>query len=283
MVRTLARSGSVSNAAYELGVSQPAISQQLGKLEQELGHKLFNRAARRFTLTPEGEAFLIFAHGIRHIDVEARRHFSQLQTHSTLHLGLVEEFIRIRLAHILALFVKEFANAQVVISANLTERLVSDFDGGQYDFVIANAIRSTRGSLLRQFEVVWIGRENVLASAVPLPLILAPQPAPFREVALETLRAQGRPWRIVFESASLSAREAAVLAGIGVSITSRLIVPKGAIILDEASGLPTLPSLDLFMLERQPRNTDDEVVPAMREVIRSVFETLGKLGPSMDQ
>lgn len=53
-----ARCGSFTAAATEIGITQPAISQRIGQLEQRLGTTLFVRQARSIALTTEGEAWL---------------------------------------------------------------------------------------------------------------------------------------------------------------------------------------------------------------------------------
>ncbi len=55
---TVAREGSFTRAAEQLYVTQPSLSEQIRKLEQELGTALFERLARRVMLTPAGHAFL---------------------------------------------------------------------------------------------------------------------------------------------------------------------------------------------------------------------------------
>ena len=55
---TVADLGSVSKAAVRLHIAQPALSRQIGNLEQELGLKLFDRVGRRLVLTGEGEQLL---------------------------------------------------------------------------------------------------------------------------------------------------------------------------------------------------------------------------------
>ena len=57
MFETVARLGSYSKAAEELGVSQPSVSVQVQELEKELGTDLFERAGRRSRLTEIGTAF----------------------------------------------------------------------------------------------------------------------------------------------------------------------------------------------------------------------------------
>src|SRR5689334_14823376 len=55
---TVAEQGTVSKAALRLRIAQPALSRQIGDLEQELGIKLFDRVRRRLVLTGEGEQLL---------------------------------------------------------------------------------------------------------------------------------------------------------------------------------------------------------------------------------
>ena len=52
---------SFSQAAKELFITQPSLSQQIIKLEKELGFQLFDRAHTPITTTPQGELFLDFA------------------------------------------------------------------------------------------------------------------------------------------------------------------------------------------------------------------------------
>jgi DNA-binding transcriptional LysR family regulator len=66
---TVAEQGTVLKAAQLLRITQPALSRQIGGLEQDLGFKLFDRVGRRLLLTPRGEQFLVEC---RHLLAEAR-------------------------------------------------------------------------------------------------------------------------------------------------------------------------------------------------------------------
>ena len=54
----VARTGSFTRAAAEEGVAQPSLSQQIVKLEQTMGSRLFDRLGRRVELTVYGRTLL---------------------------------------------------------------------------------------------------------------------------------------------------------------------------------------------------------------------------------
>jgi DNA-binding transcriptional LysR family regulator len=58
-----------------------------------------------------------------------------------------------------------------------------------------------------------------------LPLVLMGAPCLFRQRALESLEAAGRPWRVAFTSSSLAGVWAAVAAGLGVTVRTSLGMP----------------------------------------------------------
>ena len=55
---TIAETMSFTTAAEVLHVSQPALSYQMKRLEDELGTRLFDRSSRKIALSPDGEVFL---------------------------------------------------------------------------------------------------------------------------------------------------------------------------------------------------------------------------------
>ncbi len=80
-----------SRAAKRLGVSQPAVSQQIREMENALGAKLLQRQGRRILLTPAGRLFHERAHEIlRQVDQTVQEISSEpRQLHGTLRLGVI--------------------------------------------------------------------------------------------------------------------------------------------------------------------------------------------------
>ena len=86
---TVARCGSLSHAARELYVSQPAISQSMHRLEYMLGCTLFTRTSRGITLTSEGRMLYSYADKAislisaePHAHIAVRRPYDRRQRHS---------------------------------------------------------------------------------------------------------------------------------------------------------------------------------------------------------
>ena len=58
---TVVQEKNFTAAARELGISQPAVSQNIQELEKSVGRQLFERSRTSVALTPYGETFRIFA------------------------------------------------------------------------------------------------------------------------------------------------------------------------------------------------------------------------------
>ncbi len=69
--------GSISSAAAFLGVSQPAVSKHIAKLEEDLGVKLFKRGHRCSVLTPGGEIVYKYATSIKNSLSDVRREIAE--------------------------------------------------------------------------------------------------------------------------------------------------------------------------------------------------------------
>jgi LysR family hydrogen peroxide-inducible transcriptional activator len=76
----VARSRSFTRAAEACFVAQPALSQQIRKLEEELGLPVFERRRRGVDLTLAGTAFLAYAEQVLKLLEESKRHISDLQS-----------------------------------------------------------------------------------------------------------------------------------------------------------------------------------------------------------
>src|SRR5690242_7921945 len=100
-----ARGGSISRAAAGLGRTQPAVSQQVRRLELMVGSPLLRRAPSGVSLTEAGEAFLPYAERIMSLSNEALAHTGRGRVFAGhCGIGLIEDLAASPLPAVLAEF-----------------------------------------------------------------------------------------------------------------------------------------------------------------------------------
>lgn len=111
----LARKGSFTAAALELGLSPPAVSKRLARLENRLGVRLLNRTTRTVSLTSEGEAFLEGAAAIlRGVeDLEHRMSAAREQPTGLIRINATFGFGREHIAGIVSRFCHHYPQVEV--------------------------------------------------------------------------------------------------------------------------------------------------------------------------
>jgi LysR family hydrogen peroxide-inducible transcriptional activator len=125
-VVAVARTGNFSRAAEECHVSQPSLSQQIQKLEDELGQRLVDRITRAVKLTPHGEAFLPRAlHILEEADMAKREatdaHHLLL---GTLTFGVLPTIAQYLLPAVMATLTGKFPGVEIVVQEDPTAQLL---------------------------------------------------------------------------------------------------------------------------------------------------------------
>jgi DNA-binding transcriptional LysR family regulator len=121
----LAKLGSMSATARELGVTPPAITKRLSLMEQKLGVRLVNRTTRRISLTQEGETYLAQSTRILHQIREMEESISSGRAAPTglLRVNATPGFGRTRIAPIVSRFAHAYPEVEVEL--HLTDRPIS--------------------------------------------------------------------------------------------------------------------------------------------------------------
>ena len=136
----VARTGNFSRAAERCHVSQPSLSQQIQKLESELGERLFDRLRRQATLTPAGEAFLPRAERIlAEVDAaqrEAREACGLIR--GKLSVGVLPTIAPYFLPAAVAQFAAQFPGVEVVLQEETTGRLLNMLAACETDLAVVS-------------------------------------------------------------------------------------------------------------------------------------------------
>lgn len=118
----LAKLGSMSATARELGLTPPAVTKRLALMEQRLGVRLVNRTTRRLSLTSEGESYLAQATQILASirDMEESVASGRAAPKGLLRVNATPGFGRTRIAPLLSRFAH--AHPEVEVELQLTDR-----------------------------------------------------------------------------------------------------------------------------------------------------------------
>ena len=106
---------SFTKAAFEVSISQSALSKHISKLEDELGVRLFDRSRHLITLTPIGHAFEPYARKMLADYNEMLSEIDRFSVSKHLHIGSVEHMGRVGLTVPISTFLKQFPDGSVTI------------------------------------------------------------------------------------------------------------------------------------------------------------------------
>lgn len=136
----VAELGSFSRAAERCNVAQPSLSQQIQKLEQELGEPLFDRLPRRVVLTDAGRSLLPRAASIlaEVRDIKHAMHQEADASRGVLNVGFIPTIAPFVLPQVMKRFSREFPQARLSVHEDLTDALVHDLTDGKLDVAITS-------------------------------------------------------------------------------------------------------------------------------------------------
>jgi LysR family hydrogen peroxide-inducible transcriptional activator len=162
---------SFTRAAEDCFVSQPALSQQIGKLERELGQPLFERQGRTIRLTPAGQMLQTHAEKILHLVEDAKRQITDDGETGKILLSAIPTVAPYLLPEILTKAGQQFPKASIVVSEDTTDNLLKRCSNGEIDFgFVAVPAKSKYLTVEPLFE-----EELLLALPVDHPLCLKEQ------------------------------------------------------------------------------------------------------------
>ena len=148
----VARTGSFTKAAAELGIAQPSLSEQVAKLEQSLGAPLFERLSRRTELTPLGDALLGRAQALIDDAAALPNVVDQVRegVHGPLRVGAIPTILPYFLPPVLKHFMKRYPDVDVHVREGTTEELVSLVLDGSLDVTVLSLPVDSGGLVMKE-------------------------------------------------------------------------------------------------------------------------------------
>ncbi|MBW8192685.1 LysR family transcriptional regulator [Neiella marina] len=253
---TVIELGGYAKAGNKLGRSQPAISLQIKKLEEQLGKALFTKQGQRHVPNQDGLFLYKKAHAMLAMNDELFNHFRETPLRGRLRLGIPSEFATTLLPGIIGEFNQLYPDVALEITSSLSRDLLSEAPVGtqseQFDLILAllNPEQQTDGELVLEDDLVWVGSGRHSLPKNQLPLVLAPDGCVYRSRALNRLQQQKTAWRIAYTNADLYGLTAAIQQGLGVTALARTSVPKELKLIHHSS-LPELGKIKICLFSQK--------------------------------
>ncbi|MBB3265738.1 DNA-binding transcriptional LysR family regulator [Azospirillum sp. OGB3] len=242
--------GGFTRAGERVHKTQSTVSQQIRRLEEQVGLPLLDRNSRAVALTDDGERLLGYARRLLALNDEANAVLSGRPAAEVVRLGVPEDYAVERLPRLLADFARANRRLRLDVRCDLSVRLRADVECGDLDIALVKQEPGRPGALRAWREpLCWVGpAAEDLHREDPLPLVLFPQGCVYRNRAVHELERAGRRWRVAYSSPNHAGVRAAVSGGLGVSVLPHSALPPGARFLGVADGLPSLPETELALL-----------------------------------
>src|SRR5487761_371550 len=262
------QTGSFTRAAARLGIQQPTVSQQIRRLERQVGRTLVLRDTHSVALTADGEAMSGFARNILAASEQAAAYFSGSRPRGRLRIGIADDLALTRLPQILRDFRRDNPLVDLDLTVDQSGLLHQQLEGNKLDvFIGKRPSGEQRGLLVKRDRLVWVGTPSTkLDLARPLPLVVYPAPSISRTEMRQALNRAHIPYRSACLCRGVNGLIGAVAAGIGISAMAASLVPAQLATLGPGHRLPELGPIALVLLT-SPR-TDQR--PAVRALIATV-------------
>ncbi len=269
----ISEEGGFTAAAEKLGRTQPAISQQMKKLESLLDRALINRDSSKLELTSAGESLLNYARQILSLNDEAVGFFTNPPVSGRIRFGIPSEFAVSLLPKIVSRFAKAYPDVALEVTCDLSRNLLSDDRKHDFDLILAlhdkvsSQQRRSIKNFIRTDELVWVSSVGSRAHLQDtLPVVAAPSGCIYRQRALQKLGEAKRGCRIIYTIPDLTGIQAAIEEGLGVTVLARSTVPASLTVM----GSTLLPELGTVGISLKQMNAgNNKAVQVLADFIRA--------------
>jgi DNA-binding transcriptional LysR family regulator len=243
--------GGFTRAGERVHRTQSTVSQQIKRLEEDVGQPLLVRNGKDVTPTEAGERLLSYARRLLALAEEARDVVTRPTYQGAIRLGIPEDFAAYRLAKLLGAFSRSHPTLRLDVRADQSMHLQRDLNRGELDLALLKRTAGEKGAI-----AAWPERVHwVTSKAHPrdtrdgsVPLIGFPAGCLYRAGAIHALESAGRSWHMAYTSSSLSGIQAAVAAGMGLSILSEMAIQADHRVLTAKEGFAPIDRTEVALL-----------------------------------
>jgi DNA-binding transcriptional LysR family regulator len=267
----VAETNGMTAAAGVLNLTQAAVSQQIKRLEDMFGTRLFERERKGLALTGAGDRLFGRAKRLLAINDEIWSDMTTPIYEGEVRLGIPNDLVNTYLPSFLKSFARCYPKVQISLVCSTTPRLLEQLRDGEVDLTLTTELEcGPDGESLVSERLVWVGaRGGEAFRQRPLPVSIGCCGCAFQAPVLDALRSADIPWRMVSEVTNMDAQTATTQADLAVMTSLASTVPPHLEVLPQRAGLPPLPvfSINLYL----PRAGGTDIA---RELARHIRDAL---------
>lgn len=262
---------SYTKAAQFLGVSQPAVSSQIKRLQELLEIELFDKSAPGVFLSQQGELVANYARRILAMNDQLLHLIRPIHPIQVLKFGIPSDLVETLLPQALVMLRRRFPDLKFHIRQDISENLLRDLRSGSLDLVVALTMSEPAVEAHHYWyeEVVWVGTATTkIDLGKPIPLITYTDSCVYGRLATSALNQAGLDHEIVFTGQGIVSLTAAVTADLGFMVLAKRVVPQDLTI--HTAPLPPLQNLicGVYLSDSFGRDTLSRVADALTELVR---------------
>ena len=248
---SVVEAGGFTRAGERVHRTQSTVSQQIKRLEDDIGQPLLHRTGKDVTPTEAGEKLLSYARRLLSLAEEARDVVARPAHDGAVKLGIPEDFAAYRLANLLAAFSRAHPALRLDVRADQSVYLKRDLDRGELDLALFKRDAGEKGGIAAWPERVhWVTSRShpVDSKTNSVPRIGFPAGCLYRRRAIHALESAGRSWHMAYTSSSLAGIQAAIAAGMGLSILSEMAIQADHLVLTAKQGFKPIEKTEVALM-----------------------------------
>jgi DNA-binding transcriptional LysR family regulator len=265
---------SFTKAAQSLGVTQPAVSAQIKRLQWLLGIEIFDKSAPGVTLTPAGELVVNYARRMLSINDQILDLTDARPSSPLLRIGMTGDYAASAVASALARIRREQTDLRFHFISRPLDTLMQSLRGNELDLVVGSSAGGLPPDASRSWteDVSWVqAADAAFDMAAPIPLVSYGEHCAFHRTAIAALNRAGLDSESVLVGSTIASIVSALKAGLGVAALPTRHVDWPGIVVSRNPSLPKPGDVvcGVYLREGGGRGFRESIADALEHVMHS--------------
>lgn len=263
---------SFTKASQSLGVTQPAVSAQIKRLQVLLDCELFDKSAPGVSLTPSGRLVVNFARRMLSINDQIVEISVPRLAAQAVRIGVSGDFAAPALPPLLAEFKLRYPGLRFSVRNEHFDIMSRELRQGDLDLLVGLSESGVITDARHQWAepMAWVRNPSLQLDAdSPVPLVTFGEICAYHRVALTALSKARRSFEIVFIGTSYASNVAAVRSGLGITVLPRRFVKDAGF--EAWDDVPLPPVNDVYCGICLGENGDQPILEEIADAIRDLL------------